>query len=275
MKICIPVIRPDGLSSPIEADPAEARYLHFYDVELSSFEEVDLAAKDAEVVDFDALICSKLHRQVFSSLRQKGIEVFLSDAATVQDALDEFREGSLFRIPDTAGGCGGGCHGHDHDHGEGGCGCHSGGEGAHSGGGGCGGGCSGHGEQGGCCSSGGARPASARRPRASEETLRIAVTSQNRKTVTEHAGKCRKFWIYETRLGQIVEKSMLELSLEQSLHEWSSSEPHPIEAVDVLISASMGEGMQRRLSDWGVEPVVTEETDPDLAVASFLAALRS
>jgi hypothetical protein len=27
--------------------------------------------------------------------------------------------------------------------------------------------------------------------------MKIAVTSQNRKTITSHAGKCRKFWVYE------------------------------------------------------------------------------
>ena len=99
------------------------------------------------------------------------------------------------------------------------------------------------------------------------------MTSQNRKTVTEHAGKCRKFWIYETRAGQVVNRLLLELPLEQSLHEWNSAEAHPIEAVDVLITASMGDGMRRRLDGWGIEAVVTEEPDPDVAVASYLAGV--
>ena len=33
--------------------------------------------------------------------------------------------------------------------------------------------------------------------------MQIAVTSQNRKTVTEHAGKCRKFWIYDIKTGRV------------------------------------------------------------------------
>ncbi len=27
--------------------------------------------------------------------------------------------------------------------------------------------------------------------------MKIAVTSQNRKTITDHAGKCRKFWLFD------------------------------------------------------------------------------
>ena len=41
--------------------------------------------------------------------------------------------------------------------------------------------------------------------------MKIAVASQNRRTITEHAGKCRKFWIYETEQDKIVRKELLEL----------------------------------------------------------------
>ena len=99
------------------------------------------------------------------------------------------------------------------------------------------------------------------------------MTSQNRKTVTEHAGKCRKFWIYETQDGRVTSKTLLELALEESLHEWNSETAHPISGVDVLISASMGDGMKRRLAGWGIEAVVTDETDPDTVVAGFLAGM--
>jgi predicted Fe-Mo cluster-binding NifX family protein len=29
--------------------------------------------------------------------------------------------------------------------------------------------------------------------------MKIAVASQNKTAITEHAGHCRKFWIYETK----------------------------------------------------------------------------
>jgi predicted Fe-Mo cluster-binding NifX family protein len=49
--------------------------------------------------------------------------------------------------------------------------------------------------------------------------MRIAVASQNRKTVTGHAGKCRKFWIYDTDGAEVLGKILLELPMEQSFHE--------------------------------------------------------
>ena len=281
MKICLPVVNPEGLSSVIEADPAEARFLHFFDLEDHSFAEIDLSKHEGPVLDFDAVICSRINRQVFQALRQRGVDVFLSEAVTVQDALDEFRGGAMFRIPDEAGqssggcggGCGGGCHGQDdHDHGAGGCHSDSA-AGGHAGGG-CGGGCGGHGEshQGSCCSGAGQDLAGATASRRLDASFRIAVTSQNRKTVTEHAGKCRKFWVYEIHAGEVAGKSLLELPLEQSLHEWDASGTHPLESVDVLITASVGDGMRGRLAAWGIETVVTDQSDPDAVVAAFLAA---
>ncbi len=49
--------------------------------------------------------------------------------------------------------------------------------------------------------------------------MKIAVTSQNRKTITEHAGKCRKFWVYEVIGQQIHSKQLIELPIDQSFHE--------------------------------------------------------
>jgi predicted Fe-Mo cluster-binding NifX family protein len=100
--------------------------------------------------------------------------------------------------------------------------------------------------------------------------MKIAVTSQNRKIVTGHAGKCRKFWIYEAAGGVISGKTLLELPLEQSFHA-SHGGPHPLDDVDVLICGGMGQGLVNRLQAMGIEGLVTTETDPDHAVASYLA----
>ncbi|HAS51567.1 MAG TPA: hypothetical protein DCS21_07415 [Gammaproteobacteria bacterium] len=100
--------------------------------------------------------------------------------------------------------------------------------------------------------------------------MKIAVTSQNRRTITEHAGKCRKFWIYDIDHGQIAGRNLLELPMEQSFHESSPHEPHPLDDVQVLISASMGPGLHQRLIAKGITALMTQETDPDVAVAAYL-----
>ena len=99
--------------------------------------------------------------------------------------------------------------------------------------------------------------------------MKIAVTSQNRKTITGHAGKCRKFWIYEVEGHQVKGKALLELPKEESFHE-SHGRPHPLDDADVLITGGMGPGMVSRMKARGTEGLITTETDPDRAVAAYL-----
>jgi len=105
------------------------------------------------------------------------------------------------------------------------------------------------------------------------EIMKIAITSQNRHEITGHAGKCRNFWIYdiaEDPQPAVENKKLLELSKEQSLHEHSKEEPHPLDVVKVLITGGMGDGMLRKLAQKGIRGIMTEETDPDKAIAAFL-----
>jgi predicted Fe-Mo cluster-binding NifX family protein len=101
--------------------------------------------------------------------------------------------------------------------------------------------------------------------------MRIAITSQNRTSVTPHAGACRRFWIYDIEERQVRSKSLLELGREQALHESRGDAPHPLDGVDVLISGGMGAGLAARMARRGTAALVTPETDPDRAVAAYLA----
>ncbi|MBU1424162.1 MAG: nitrogen fixation protein [Gammaproteobacteria bacterium] len=101
--------------------------------------------------------------------------------------------------------------------------------------------------------------------------MKIAVTSQNRKTITGHGGKCRKFWIYEIDgRNNIANKTLLELALEQTFHESHGAGAHPLDGTDVLICGGAGQGLIRRLDKMGIKGLVTPETDPDTAVAAYL-----
>ncbi len=100
--------------------------------------------------------------------------------------------------------------------------------------------------------------------------MKIAVTSQNRKTVTGHAGKCRKFWIYEIENDVIKGKSLLELPIEQSFHAHHGEAPHPLDGISALISGGMGTGLRNRLRQKSVVALATAETDPDRAVSAWL-----
>jgi predicted Fe-Mo cluster-binding NifX family protein len=101
--------------------------------------------------------------------------------------------------------------------------------------------------------------------------VKIAVTSQNRRTITEHAGRCRIFWLYQAEQGKVTGKALLRLPREQCFHDSSPHEPHPLDEVQVLIAGGMGHGLLRRLAMKGITGLVTTETDPDKAVAAYLA----
>jgi predicted Fe-Mo cluster-binding NifX family protein len=100
--------------------------------------------------------------------------------------------------------------------------------------------------------------------------MKIAVTSQNRKTVTGHAGKCRKFWVYEVEGSTVKAKNLLELPIEQSLHASGHDAPHPLDDMNVLIAGGMGQGLQFRLKQKGIQALSTAEIDPDRAVEAWL-----
>ena len=100
--------------------------------------------------------------------------------------------------------------------------------------------------------------------------MKIALASQNKTAITEHAGHCQKFWIYETKESEIIDKKLLELSREESFHNTSPNAPHPLDEVQVLIAGGMGRGLVQRLERKGITAIITKETDLDKAVSAYL-----
>lgn len=100
--------------------------------------------------------------------------------------------------------------------------------------------------------------------------MKIAVSSQNRRTVTPHPGRCRRFWVYEVEGGEVQGKELKEIPREQPLFENRPDVPEFIRDYDVLLVPSMGEGLPKRVARYGVRALITEEEDPDAAVAAFL-----
>jgi len=100
--------------------------------------------------------------------------------------------------------------------------------------------------------------------------MKIAVTSQNKREITQHAGMCRKFWIYEINEGLVSQKTLLELPVEQSFHESPPHEPHPLDDIQVLIAGDMGINLIQRLEKKGIEAIITSNKDPDQAVTAYL-----
>lgn len=96
--------------------------------------------------------------------------------------------------------------------------------------------------------------------------MRVAVTSQNFRTITGHAGKTRRFLVYEADGAEVREIDRLDLPKEQSFHELHGDAPHPIDGVDVLVTASCGDNFVVRMARRGIRVVATAEPDPVTAV---------
>jgi len=92
--------------------------------------------------------------------------------------------------------------------------------------------------------------------------MRIAITSQDFKTVTSHAGKARRFLIFDVPPGaEPKEVDRLDLPRELSFHEFAGG-PHPVDGVDAILTAGAGGGFIRKMAERGIRVVVTAETDP-------------
>ncbi len=102
--------------------------------------------------------------------------------------------------------------------------------------------------------------------------MRIAVTSQNFRTITGHAGRARRFMVFEAEAGQPPrETGRLDLPIEQAIHGYDHRHPHPLDDMDVLLTGGCGQGFIQHMAARGVRVFVTAETDPLQAVVDLLA----
>ena len=107
--------------------------------------------------------------------------------------------------------------------------------------------------------------------------MKIAIASQNQKTIFGHAGKASKYLVYsvDAETKEIIDKELLELKKEDILHNRFHESPdpfapHPIYDVDIVITGGAGPGFVNRLASQNTKVIITSETDPDLAVTQLL-----
>ncbi len=101
--------------------------------------------------------------------------------------------------------------------------------------------------------------------------MRIGVTSQNFRTITGHAGKTRRFLVFEANPGsEPREVERIDLPIEMSLHEYHGDD-HPLFALDALITQGHGQGFAKRLARHGVQVIATAASDPQTAAAAVAA----
>ena len=100
--------------------------------------------------------------------------------------------------------------------------------------------------------------------------MKIGASSQNFRTITGHAGKARRFFVYELREDGIYELERIDLPKGMALHSFSGTE-HPLFDLDILVTAGCGEGFMRRMALHDVQVVSTADTGPKATVEKLLA----
>ena len=95
--------------------------------------------------------------------------------------------------------------------------------------------------------------------------MKIGVTSQNRKTITGHAGKTRRFLVFSQDPDGCWQSSNMDLPKQLTMHEFRG-EQHPLQDLDILITAGCGQGFQNRMQSMGVKVLTTSEPSPQVAV---------
>jgi predicted Fe-Mo cluster-binding NifX family protein len=119
MRICIPTADDSGLDSRLNDHFGSAPFLALVDTEA---ETVDIVpnrghhhdhrrCKPIEHVDVDrtdAVVCHGMGKRAVASLRKGGLDVYVTDADRVRDAIAEARAGTLeeLSVDDACGGRG-------------------------------------------------------------------------------------------------------------------------------------------------------------------------
>jgi len=103
--------------------------------------------------------------------------------------------------------------------------------------------------------------------------MKVAVVSDDFRTLTGKAGKARRFLLFDAKKGehpQLQEKYELPENC-PSYHDLHEDDEtfHPIDGM-VLITNEAGDGFRERLARRGTQVHITSEQDPQTAVALLL-----
>lgn len=104
--------------------------------------------------------------------------------------------------------------------------------------------------------------------------MKIAVAVDSRfAKVAGHAGRARHWLVYDPDAGSAATR--IELEPAQVFHHYEGDGPHPLDGIGTVIAISAGEGFMKRMQARGVDARQTAETNPDKAVADYLAECLS
>ncbi len=101
--------------------------------------------------------------------------------------------------------------------------------------------------------------------------MKIAITSQNFRSVTGHAGRARRFLIYDVQPGgEPIETARLDLPPELSFHATGGAGAHPIDGVDLILSAGFNVHFAEVMTQRGIPTATTDKENPLEAIRDYM-----
>ena len=103
--------------------------------------------------------------------------------------------------------------------------------------------------------------------------MKVAIATHKAwSQVSGHAGQAREWLLFDCQSDQpLPEPQRIVLNKEQLPHHFKDDGPHPLHGVQLLIAGSAGDGFLRHMAGWGVQVLLTGETDPRAALQKVLA----
>ncbi|TKJ42844.1 iron-molybdenum cofactor biosynthesis protein [candidate division TA06 bacterium B3_TA06] len=107
--------------------------------------------------------------------------------------------------------------------------------------------------------------------------MKIAVPTDDGKTISQHFGRARSFAIFEVESGEITSKQLIESNTPHSGSH--SGQGHgaggwfmpALQGCEVIIATSMGRRAISYFEEAGIKPVFTDLTDAEEAVKAYSA----
>jgi predicted Fe-Mo cluster-binding NifX family protein len=105
--------------------------------------------------------------------------------------------------------------------------------------------------------------------------MKIAVTYQNGRTISGHAGRTNRFLIYTIEDQKVIDKKEVNMDKEQTFHNifHDGIEPipeHPLLYINAINAGNMGSGFFNKMRMKNIDAINTAERDPDEAIEKLL-----
>ncbi len=105
--------------------------------------------------------------------------------------------------------------------------------------------------------------------------MKIAFPTRDGSTIAGHAGRARSWLVFDlaghTAEAPLLAATRIELAETEVIHHFGDAGPHPLDGVELVVTASAGDGFVRHMRKRGADVVMTGETDPAAALAHIVA----